>query len=288
MKISFMRVVRTIHLYCGVVLVPLVLMYGISALTFHHPSLRLSNQAEIYSISGESINKLGFGRYANAPELAKQVISSLQRMGQDIQLIGEEPRLVGDFVYNSSADGKNLTINIDPRTMTGKAVELPVGSNGIRRLRLTQPIDKNWLDYSTATVEAVVRGELKKPFELQVTSTPNLIMDIVLAGEPVIAQYDFDRNTISVARSDTDTLPILEFLTRMHTRHGYNSKGGIQLVWAVLVDCMAISMIVWGITGIIMALKAVRRRKRRTLILMSSLSLVVWLLSRMFTLSLFA
>ena len=67
-------------------------------------------------------------------------------------------------------------------------------------------------------------------------------------------QYDLTTGAVSGRPKDEPASPLSprRFLTRLHQAHGYPSSLGVRWVWAVAVDLMFVSMVGWGITGLLM------------------------------------
>ena len=61
------------------------------------------------------------------------------------------------------------------------------------------------------------------------------------------------------------------FLLRLHTAHGYptDASNGVKFWWAVIVDVMAVAMVAWAATGLLMwwQMKNLRRAGLVTLAL---------------------
>lgn len=73
-------------------------------------------------------------------------------------------------------------------------------------------------------------------------------------GKAVRVSYNLRTGAVTERPADQPARSVSarRFMLQLHTAHGYPSAGGARWVWALAVDVMAISMIGWGITGLLM------------------------------------
>jgi len=86
---SILHVTRRSHMYAGLLLVPWVLLYGVTAFLFNHPTV-FSDQA-IYSITKSSLTGTPMEKFPRLSELAAQVVAELNAtQGDTYELIQPE------------------------------------------------------------------------------------------------------------------------------------------------------------------------------------------------------
>ena len=71
------------------------------------------------------------------------------------------------------------------------------------------------------------------------------------------------------------------FLLRLHTAHGYPYRAGPDQAWAVLVDVMAVALLFWGVTGLVMWWQVRAARRSGAIVLLASAAVAAVLVSAM-------
>ena len=93
---------------------------------------------------------------------------------------------------------------------------------------------------------------------------PDVVFDMAdAAGRVWRVTYNPQKGSLSGVPADTakPDLSVRRYLTRLHLAHGYRSDSNSRWGWAVVVDAMAIVMVFWAASGLVMwwQLKAARR-----------------------------
>ncbi|MEM9493721.1 MAG: hypothetical protein AAGC55_31525, partial [Myxococcota bacterium] len=57
------------------------------------------------------------------------------------------------------------------------------------------------------------------------------------------------------------------FALRLHMSHGFPSQIGPRWLWAVMVDLMFLTMVFWGLSGLLMCIQMKRVRRNGLLVL---------------------
>lgn len=139
-------------------------------------------------------------------------------------------------------------------------------------LKLDQGIPEKGRKIVSAILQ---RNGFQAEGEIKLLSAPSIIFPMRVADEIWKVTYHGVNGAVSGEKENTTTLTVIEplewrnFLTRLHKLHGYPEDNGSRLIWAILVDGMAFTMLFWGFSGIFMwwQLKALRFPGAVTLIL---------------------
>jgi len=93
-------------------------------------------------------------------------------------------------------------------------------------------------------------------------------------------EYDLTNGKVVAEPEQRNVSPrARDVLLRMHTTRGYPNTIGAQWIWAVLVDGMALLLLFWAASGLIMwwQLKAVRRSGAVVLALSATMAVALTL-----------
>lgn len=130
-------------------------------------------------------------------------------------------------------------------------------------------------DRVLATVPMILERTGFPPVDsMVVTSLPNLMFTIDSNGELWKATYNpmsGGINGIPVGSEEKPEMGWRRFLTQLHLAHIYPYEKNARWVWALLVDTMAVTMIFWAFSGIIMWWQIKSTRKLGTIVLTLSL-----------------
>ncbi|WP_435006876.1 hypothetical protein P12x_004332 [Tundrisphaera lichenicola] len=266
-----MRLVRRTHLYAGLFMLPWVFLYGITALLFNHPGA-FADQ------SGRRIERAAWSGTAlsNLPEperLATEVVNALNDSGGDrsgrptYRLVRPEESAFGrELAATIRSGGRQYNLRIDIDSGEGLAREV-----GERRRPDPAPFATREAMISRPPPLADIREDLPKVLarvglpdsELSLRGNPDLGFLMESGGKTWQVHYDLVTGAVSGRAEDQTGEPLSSrrFLTRLHLAHGYPAGLGYRWGWAVAVDLMFLSMVGWGITGLLMwwQMKNVRR-----------------------------
>jgi hypothetical protein len=250
-----MRVVRRIHLYSGLLLVPFVVLYGVTAFLFNHPAVWSSASEErVQDAELAAAGRLPLG----PPEvLAARVVADLGDPAW--QLDEQQPaRFRGRAVFAAQASGTEHSLVLDQPDGPGRLVRRASTGDENRKQRLTRgrslETGKNALETARAAAEAVLADRGVGGAPVRMRSVPRLEFGLLKGGEPHVATYDLAKGSLEVepALESRAALSLRGFLLRLHTAHGYPSRPGALFWWAILVDVMAATMVSWAVTGLLM------------------------------------
>jgi hypothetical protein len=99
--------------------------------------------------------------------------------------------------------------------------------------------------------------------DFKITSAPILAIYLRDAEASWVSRYNLVSGALSsTPESNEDRGPTWrQFLTRLHTTHGFPPERNARWVWAIVVDAMAFVLVFWGGSGLIMWWR-IRRTRR--------------------------
>lgn len=258
---KFMKLMRRIHMYLGLLLVPWVIMFGMSGFLFNHVSTFWGGSLETVATLDSSTVQSSTSFEAFEPEvIAQSIVEQINtETGETFTL--KSSWLTGHLRLSGKSGKKNLNL----------AVNLSDGSTKVTTSNRSTPeqdkpiFDKQKINLpetdTTALVEELkpllaeqgvtIDGELKPPArganaEIRFVVTDN-------NGRDWRASYNLVKGTLTGVADDSDTgYTFYSAITRLHKTHVYPDTVGAKWLWTLIGDTMAISMVVWGITGLIM------------------------------------
>ncbi|MEZ6131616.1 MAG: PepSY domain-containing protein [Planctomycetaceae bacterium] len=250
--------IRRIHLYTGLFLLPWVFLYGITGAMFNHQGL--FPVAPFTSVDKQVVANSALKSFPSAEQMAQQVVDALQRSadGQQIALLPEHgAEFTNALLFETRASGVRHVVHLDPVNQSA-AVQSHPGNPEEPELMLTE--------IRNITLEP-------NPFEAAQTSASQVLDHVGIRSgnppaplgwsklnflatvdqQPVRVTYVLKDGHIDVSRyTGEDGMTLRQFLLRLHTSHGQPPHWNGRMYWSVIVDVMAIAMVAWGITGLFM------------------------------------
>jgi len=106
--------------------------------------------------------------------------------------------------------------------------------------------------------------------------TPTLQFQADIDGEPYVLNYNLGNGAVALvadaARPEMDTK---SFMQRLHLSRGYAPHWNVEWLWALIVDAMFLSMVFWGVSGLLMWWQIKRTRLLGSGFLVASLAVTV-------------
>jgi hypothetical protein len=294
---ALLQLLRRGHLYAGLLMLPWVLLYGVTAFLFNHPTAFSDQPTTSFdkdAVAGTSLES------TPAPaDLAARVVEELNARQKPVtpyKLVEpEKARYTREFAFATvKSEGQQISVLVDvvngggtirstpepDKTATEKApfaVGGGSGGPGPRRpggtsrpggsergtpadtLKLEDPLHER----VKSAVPVILERSGYPTGEVTVTSVPDLTFHLEAEGKVWTATYNAQSGSVSGQPGDapTQSPSARRFLTRLHLAHGYPGSVGAKWFWAVIVDSMAFVMLFWGISGLLMwwQIKATRR-----------------------------
>jgi hypothetical protein len=262
-----MKLIRRIHLYLGLFLVPWVLLYGITGILLNHPSL-LSGIDERNANPGELKNILA-PDFPTPLEAARQIIDTLNK-NPDIgngsfTLVNEnKARYINGLDINFTDNKIRYDLAVNPGSDQGTIRLIPEKSqpeSPLGNLKQLAIFDSTREKIKDGALKIIGRPELTKE-QLGWFWGPQIEFEMQARGKIWKVQYNYGRRDIQ-AKPQAGLLAtngVREFLIRMHRTHAYPQTFDSRFFWALMVDLTGFFFITWAITGILMwwQMRAVR------------------------------
>ncbi len=242
---------RRTHLYFGLALVPFVLLYGITALLFNHPSW--------FSSSTTTTNDPAMFESLELPTshlLGAQLVSAIaDETDQPIELVeGSDPVLRGLYTIDIQDDEERRRYRLYPNSMISTLSVTPLAGEEEEPVRVfPEKIDfpgaEGMNDLIVERIEEVSGME-----SATVRGTPDLEMRVLADGQEWILAYDLRDGSLSERRVEDPRreFDFRSYLLRLHKSRGYPMEFSARTFWGVIVDITGCLMIFWAISGIIM------------------------------------
>ncbi|MDA7936460.1 PepSY domain-containing protein [bacterium] len=234
-KAAAMKWLRRAHLYSGLLLLPWVLIYGISGFLFNHGSS--SSSAQLVPIPADQLQHLA----GQDEDLGSRLLAAIDRKPADA-----EATVAGSWSFDFH----------DPDQDKDYRLSLPVdGSDGRlseRRRRSSRSLTYERDTFATEREQAqkVARATLASismlSENLRVTSGPSLRIS---SGK---SRWSTTLTRDRVTESTASDFDFSRLMRRLHVTHGYSRSDWARIAWAVIVDIMAFAMVLWAISGFAM------------------------------------
>ncbi len=270
-----MLYLRRLHLYTGITLAPWVLLYGISGFLFNHPDVggvdRSENRSNELDLSGTS-----FGQALDTNAIAFAVVESLSNRFDPVPVpavLADPPNVVfgSSFTYELETEDAMHYLDLDlgegegmyfkeMREDDGSEPSSPLDREGLAPDLGALLQTSRWHEEARSLLVSQGISE-DDAAQLEQPSGPVISFDVLLYGETYRAFYDVGDERLSAkAVRRGDGMNTATFLKELHKTHTY-PRGGIPWVWALLVDVMAVSMVCWGLSGLLMWWQLRKTRK---------------------------
>ncbi len=313
---SFVQLLRRAHLYAGLLMLPWVILFGITAFLFNHPTA-FSDQATT-SFGREGIAGTPFQTPISAPEIARQAVAGLQARaapGVTYTLVDQDQaRFTREFVFATvKAEGQEISVLFDvhgtggtirsrpspppptedraPFAVGGRANprggNRPTSESGPRAERGSLgsgdalKIDNPLHEQALATLPILLERTGFPQGEATVTSVPDVSFLMETDGKVWRVTYNCQTGVLNGKLAEEvaepEAISARRFLTRLHTTHGYPGELNAKWAWALIVDVMAFIMVFWGCSGLLMWWQIRSTRWLGLLVLLVSAGLASWL-----------
>lgn len=274
-----LRWIRRIHLYLGLLLWPFVLLFGLTGLSFNHPTV--GRALTVRQVPAAAVASISRFQPWDAGNIAERVAQELRRQGKPFQVDGEEqPRFFG-FPLFAAPDraGKQvliLSLSDGSATITERPDPAPPPANPLAGVEVKLPgLDLGEL---AARLEPLLIAQgvaSTGPLRPHPKVHPELRFRLRDAsGREWNTRYDLatgalDAYPSSQARGGS----LAELLEAIHTQHHYPPDWGATSLWALFADATALTLIVWALSGLIMWWQMRRLRKTGLVVVLVAVAL---------------
>ena len=251
---------RRLHLYAGLFLLPWVFLYGITGAMFNHPGLFPA--VESFSVDSDKLQETSLKDIESPVLLAKRVVQSLQQASPQsaIQLHHDhQAAFNNNILLETRVQGVRHVVHIDPVGKDAWVTIPPVNEEQQRQHALLPGVRNVQLNPNPYQQARDSLPDIMSAAGLETPSAAkplgwcklNFLADI--DGEMARVTYVLRDGHVDVTRftGEDGMIPRATFL-RMHTFHGRTPENSARNVWSLFIDLMALAMVTWGITGLVM------------------------------------
>lgn len=268
--------IRRIHLYTGLFLLPWVLLYGITGAMFNHQGL--FPEAAIHNIPSADIADAGLNHLPSSDQLARQVVEALQAQSPDdrIELSANHGAEFNNrIILEVPASGQKHVVQIDPVEQSARVIELPEQEHLEPLLRHVHHVKLRDNPYEIARravpeIMSAAGIDSSQPPKPRGWCKLNFLASV--NGEPARVTYVLRDGHVDVTKYDgNDGMTPRHFFLRLHTSHGQPPHWNGRMVWSVILDAMAIAMVTWALSGLFMWWQLKRTRMTGAIVIAASI-----------------
>ena len=262
-KSKTLKLVRRLHLYAGLLLMPWVLLFGVSGLFFNHPNWASSREI-VHHAEAEAVQATTGFVALDGEQLARRIVARLNDGSGGRFSVAEEAtaRLTGRFSVKIPGAGALHTVRInlaDGSALIETAAEAPVPEPppfAGQPVHIDAPALAAVGDRS---VELLAAAGLEATGPARIRARPAPVLQFELRdedGRGWHATYDLIKGTLDGRRADAGTgFSFREAVTRLHQLKIYPDQIGARWLWTLLADATAFTLIFWAVSGLIMWLQ---------------------------------
>jgi hypothetical protein len=265
---------RRVHLYLGLFLIPWVLVYAVTGFLFNHPTVWVNEPpaAVVQSFGPEATRGTVLAEMPTARELAEEVTAALQRRTANrgtatsaVRLVAPERAYFDWPTFSIDAHGADRTHTASIQLKDGSGTvatragpDAAAAPFAAKEGVFGEPPLPSRLKQAAPQLFARLGLERER---VQVRSVPELTFFLEADGRLWLAKYDPLSGALSGKPVEqADGLPAQQFLKNLHFSAGYPGPFGPRWWWAVAVDGVALALVFWCVSGLFMwwQVKAVR------------------------------
>ncbi|MEN1705025.1 MAG: PepSY domain-containing protein [Planctomycetota bacterium] len=274
-----MKIFRRIHMYLGLALVPFVILYGVTALLFNHPTWLSTASPQTAVDTGD----LGGLEFRPAHTLAESVAAAIAaRTGTPLEVVDGSAELTSSFVIDVEREGARDRYRIEPdgsaatvqtTTSTSLGAEAPIAH-----------VPKSAVEHDAIRSLAESLEQRSGGGEADVRSAPDIEFIAQADGRDWVISADLFTGKVRGREVGAPTRPLdlRSYLLRLHKTHVYPGEMSARWVYTVIVDVMGATMVLWGLTGLVMWWQMKPLRKNGVLATVGGIALALTLGYAMF------
>ncbi|MFK8113287.1 MAG: PepSY domain-containing protein [Rubripirellula sp.] len=274
---------RRIHLYVGLFLLPWVFLYGITGAMFNHSGL--FPESSIAEVSSDALAETTLADFPTAKGLAEQVLDAIRAKKPAAQIelnTGHAPEFANDVMMQISDAGIKHAVHVDPIEKSAWVATFPKDEESIepllsdvRNVKLS-PDPYEAVQKSVPKILQEAGVETKKPPKPMGWSKLNFLATI--DGEPARVTYVLRDGHVDISKhKNQDGMTPRHFFLRLHTSHGQPPHWNGRMFWSLFVDVMACAMVTWGLTGLVMWWQIKRTRMIGGVVIAISVATAGWM-----------
>ena len=267
---------RRIHLYAGLFLLPWVFLYGITGAMYNHQGL--FSEASISYVHSEQLASSPLAKVGTANELAQAVVDALAQAAPQHTIVltdDHRPEFTNDISFEVEATNGKHHVHIDP--VQKRAWVATHATNSETPQPALKDVNHISLEsdphiWAMQSVDQILsEAGLVAAGKPRALGWSKLNFLVEINGQPARVTYVLRDGHVDVTHyTQQDGMTPRQFFLRMHTTHGQPPQWNGRRFWSLLVDAMAIAMVSWGTTGLVMWWQIKRTRRIGFVVLAAS------------------
>jgi hypothetical protein len=269
-----MKIVRRIHLYAGLLLMPWLLLFGITALSFNHPTVGRGLEGKM--LPPERIESLTGVKPWDAAELAEQVALKLDSAEGAFEMQPGSAHFQGWPLLSRRAPGGRevVIVGLDSGRVILTKRESPHESK--RPPFLDHVVKIEGRDMAALAQDlSRLHEELNISVEGPLMPHPEVHPELRFVardsgGTAWNIVYNLTTGAVDGRPSaEKRHAPIVELLESLHKQHHFPANFGPTFFWALFSDLTAFTLILWSITGMAMWIQMKKLRAIGVIVLVT-------------------
>lgn len=260
--------VRRVHLFLGLFFLPWVLLFGVTGLLFNHPGLGSDFEREHFDKT--TLANAGLVKWKDATVVARELESAFVKLGNEegaptwkIENAHYEDDVRLRFQANNSDHFITLDVDGEWGTHSTRGRRSPAYESEYRLMDESAPRLRSTPESKKALAQ-LLHLEPDNIRKLEWTSGPRLRATLVDGGKSYDLRYDLGSGKLALSpngESVDSPREVRSSLTRLHTLAAYPASVGGRWFWALLVDGVALSLVLWVLTGLFMSWQIIKLRR---------------------------
>lgn len=273
-----MVLARRTHLYAGLFLLPWVFLYGITGAMYNHQSLL--PRATIQNVPTAVVDASELPTFPTPDQLAARVVAAIDAAADDVDVaIAQRPgaEYTNDVMFKVIVDNHEHIVHLDPIAHQAEIFKFP--PQDFRPERLIHDVKNVGLTPNPLSIARQSAEHIFKQSGVVTDDTPQqfgwtkLNFIATVDGQPARITYVLNDGHVDVMKYDGHHgMATRGFFLRLHTSHGQPPHWNGRMVWSLFVDAMAIAMVSWGLTGLLMWWQIKRTRLIGGLVISASIA----------------
>ncbi len=261
-KNKVLKLVRRIHMYTGLILLPWVILFGFSGMLFNHPDL--SGSVEVVSShSAAEVDALQSFDEPNPNALADEIVSKINEAeGPGFKRASESDAVIeGALVYQGNAKDGRTTVTLSPNDGSA-VVRQSSAPKGGAKPSFPSSLEGELSGYDSDGA-ARVAGRLLEEAGVEIEGEMVEVergaasVRFRIVSEDGTSRWNVSHNLVTGALSVREIsaplgIDLYSILTQLHKTHHYPDRFSARWLWTAFGDATGITMVFWGISGLIM------------------------------------
>lgn len=262
-----MRWVRRLHLFLGLFFFPFVIFFGITGLSFNHPTV--GRGIPVVSASPEEVAEVARFRAWRPEAIARDTVAALRDQGFAATFDEDEEASFSGwplFVGRAPNGIQTATLSLEHgwASFTKRVPPKPPGSPPFAQAVVTLP--QYSIEVLGEGLGALARSK-DIPIEGVLAPHPRVHPEVRFVvqdenGRAWNVIYDLVSGTFTARPRDAfHGRSFAELLESIHKQHHYPPHRAASFFWSLFADLTAITLLLWALTGLTMwwQLKKLRR-----------------------------